>query len=209
MEGQNLEKDFALFLWYSFRILNKEISVNKILLVLLTLFISSCSSLKTDYNYDTQADFSKYKTVAWVDMKGLLTSYHLSGVMDERVRKGIQDAFTKKGLTFVEGNNSDLIINYLIKTNRDMDVKSFDVSFGYHPYAGGGIHNTYNTMTFTSTREYESGALIVDLVDRKTNKLLWRALASKGFAERTTQFDKLEAFHKTLKKFMKMYPPKK
>jgi hypothetical protein len=181
----------------------------KLLIVLLTLITASCSSLKTDFNYDTTADFSKYKTFAWVDMKGLLSSYHLSGVMDERVRKGIQDAFEKKGLKFVEGNESDLIVNYLIKSERDMDVKSFDVSFGYHPYAGGGIHNTYSTMTFTSTREYESGALLIDLVDRETKKLVWRGLANKGFAERTTQQDKIDAFYNILEKMMKKYPPKK
>jgi hypothetical protein len=153
-------------------------------------------------------DFKNYKTVSWVDMKEKLSIYHLSGVMDERAKRAIRQAFEKKGLKFVEGNDSDLIANYLIKGNRDMDVKSFDVSFGYHPYSAG-MNASYNTMTFTSKREYESGALMIDLVDRKSKSLIWRGLANKTFPERSNPQDKLDAFYKIIDVLTKNFPPEK
>lgn len=186
----------------------KEIKMKQILALAFIILLTSCSSLKTDVASREEINFSDYKTMSWVDMKGKLSIYHLSGVMDERVKQGIKDGFEKKGLKVVEGNESDLIINYLIKGERDMESRSFNVSFGYHPYSNGMI-GTYNTMTFTSSREYESGALMIDLVDRKTNQLVWRGRAKKAFPERTNPHDKLNAFYKIVDVLTKDFPPTK
>ncbi|WP_127717071.1 DUF4136 domain-containing protein [Halobacteriovorax sp. HLS] len=179
-----------------------------VLLLLAVITLSSCGSLKTDINYDKNIDFSKYKTISWVDMKGKLSSYHLNQDADVKAKKFIESQIEKAGLKFVEGNDSDLIINYLIQQNRAIDVRSFDVSFGYHPYSTG-MYGTYNTLTYVSTRENESGALMLDLVDRKSKQLVWRGSANKNFAERSTPQDKLEAFVKIIEKITKNFPPTK
>ena len=180
--------------------------MKQILVLALTIFLTSCSSLKTDVHHSEKTDFTKYKTFSWIDMKGKYSTYHLSGVMDGRAKRAITDALVKKGFEEVEKNKGDLVINYLVKGDRDIETRSFNVSFGYSPYSNGMV-GTYNTMVFSSTREYESGSLLIDFVDRSENKLVWRGIANKTFPERTNRHDKLEAYYKIVDKLTKNFPP--
>ena len=61
---------------------------------------------------------------------------------------------------------ADVLINYHASVDTKIDVDTFNVGYGARwNYWGMG----YNTQT--TTREYEVGTLILDVVDRASNQL--------------------------------------
>ena len=75
-------------------------------------------------------------------------------------------------------------------------------NFGY-----GGYWRGYQMSTVHVT-DFEVGTLIVDLLDGKTNRLLWRSMATKTLPSKMPKPEKVEKkIAKIVGKMFKDYPP--
>ena len=149
--------------------------MKKIILVVTMLAITACSSLRTNTDFDPSVSFAQFKTYAWIESKDAQSSYHLDGLLDQRVRAAVESQLSAKGVTPAPKESADLLVNYITKIDKKMDVDTFNSNLGYNPYYGPrwGLWGT-GMQTQTTVREYEVGTLILDLIDRKTGQLVWR-----------------------------------
>jgi len=61
----------------------------------------------------------------------------------------------------------------------------------------------------TTAREYEVGTLIIDIVDRESNQLVWRG-AKEGRLKKNQSPEKREAsINKTVSEILSNFPPQK
>ena len=65
-------------------------------------------------------------------------------------------------------------------------------------YVGGGAT--------TSFKAYEQGTLFLDLVDRKSNRMVWRGIASSKIDRRTPQPKRLQLLDEAIAEMMKKLP---
>ncbi|WP_351001271.1 DUF4136 domain-containing protein [Shewanella sp. TB7-MNA-CIBAN-0143] len=172
------------------------------------LALSACSTLKSTSDFDPSVSFEQYKTYSWVEKKNEDAGYHLDGLMDQRVRAAIETQLSQKGISKADKQNADLLVNYITKVDKKINIDTFNSNFGYNPYYGprwgfgGSIHSE------TTVREYDVGTLMVDLVDNKTGKLIWRGTVADTVREQSTPEERINTINQAIGTVMMNYPPK-
>src|SRR5262245_6213992 len=96
--------------------------------VLLLAGIASAQDVR--YNYEKSADFTKFKTYKWVEMK----SSDKDAMVDSQIKSTIDAELATKGLTKSDRDDADLYVGYQVAINTEKQVNTFSSDFGY----GGG-----------------------------------------------------------------------
>ena len=169
------------------------------------LIASFASAQDVTYNFDQQADFTKYKTYKWVEATE-------SETIDPLVAKQITDSIEKqlatKGLTKTDGDTADLFVKYEVAVSKEKQVTSWGTGYSMGPGWGGRYYGGYGggTMTATSATIY-IGALALDMYDTATKQLVWRGLASKQLDTKAKPDKRQKNLDKGMAKMLKNYPP--
>ncbi len=167
----------------------------------LALLWSSCSTVKVSYDFDSQSNFSNYKTYAFSDEAMKLPVDDLNR---DRIMKAVDTEMAAKG--FTKAPASDVLIDLFIKTEQKTEATATNMGgygYGRYGYAGG----------FTSTRidydTYVVGTLFVNMVDKTTEKIVWSGRGTKTL-DPDAKPEKREANIKyAVKMIFTQYPPKK
>ncbi|MCT7942933.1 DUF4136 domain-containing protein [Shewanella holmiensis] len=181
--------------------------MKKLFLAAAVLALSACSTLKTNTDFDPAVSFNQFKTFAWVEAKTTDEGYHLDGLLDQRVRDAVDNQMAAKGLTKASVEEADLLVNYLTKVDKKINVDTFNNNFGYNPYYGPGWGWGGSMQTQTTVREYEVGTLIIDLVDNKTDKLVWRGSVADTIRDHNTPQERVEIINNAIGQVMSAFPP--
>ena len=178
--------------------------MKNLLIATAVLFLAACAKTP-DWDYDKSADFSNYKTFSWVPNASLtknVANYQISPLMEKRVREAVNAELEKSGMKLVDVAQADVLINYHASVDTKIDVDTFNVGYGARwNYWGMG----YNTQT--TTREYEVGTLILDVVDRASNQLVWRG-AKEGRLKKNQKPEKrTQVINDTVINILSNFPP--
>lgn len=139
-----------------------------ILLASAALGLTSCSPFQVRSDYAETANFNSYKTY-----KLRIDDLKLNDIDKDRVLNELSRQLQSKGLS--SGENPDLIIN--VKANHKK-VTDITTNSPYGMWGWGGPFGWGVGVNRTWSSNYNEGALIVDLIDAKTNKLVWQGIGS-------------------------------
>ena len=156
----------------------------------------------TRYNFDAQADFSKYKTYKWVDIKSAQKPDDLT---DRQIREALDGELAKKGLSKTDSDSADLFVGYQTAMSTEKEVTSFDSGWGYGPgwrYGGAPGISTATTSTLYV------GSLDLDMYDTAKKQLVWRGVATKTLDPKAKPDKRQKNLQKAAAKLLKNYPPK-
>ena len=173
--------------------------INSILFtILFSLSILSCGSIKVASDYDSDADFSNYKTFAFY--KSGIDKVEISDIDKKRILKSIQNTLLNKGLTIDE--NPDILINIATKSSENIYIdNSFYSPYytGWYPYYGRG----HRQVAYSTSQ----GALYIDVIDTKSKQLIWQG---KGIGVLSSKkADRDELVNNYVTKILEVYPPEK
>ena len=159
------------------------------------------------FNFDQNADFSKYKTYRWEKHP---QSLNVDDLTMGQLGKGFEAVLAQKGLTKKDAP-TDLVIVFQIGMGQEKQVTSFDTGYGYGGgyrggWYGGGMGSSMSTST-TST--INIGSIVLDMYDASAKQLVWRGMASKAIDEKAKPDKKQKNINKAAEKMLKNYPPKK
>jgi Domain of unknown function (DUF4136) len=178
----------------------------------LTTLIIAAAALATSalaqdvrYNFDAQADFTKYKTYKWVDIKG---AQKPDEIMDKQIVAALDSELAKKGLSKVSTDTADLYIGYQTAIGQEKQINTYDTggAWGYGPGWRGG----YGTggMSTSTTSTILIGSLDLDMYDSAKKDLVWRGTASKTLDPKAKPEKRQKNLQKGVEKLLKNYPPK-
>ena len=145
------------------------------------LMMSCGPTLKVTNDMDKTADFSKYKTFSVFNLK---TVGSVSQINADRIVNAIRAEMRNKGYAEI-ADNADLKVNAvtIIKDKTQVSATTNYYGYGglYRPYGyyGGGMGMSGSTSV--NTYEYKAGTFIIDVVDTKTNKMIWEGVGSADF----------------------------
>jgi hypothetical protein len=171
----------------------------KLLPVVLLLLVASCSSVKVYSDYDTNVDFSQYRTYAF-HRRGI-DRLQISELDKKRILHAIDNELGKKGMT--KSETPDLLINILTKEREQVDVTQYNSGWGYgwrygwNPYLWGG-----RSYVSTSTE----GTLYIDLIDAKKKELVWEGEGVGYLTENRNEKEK--QINEFVAKILAQFPPK-
>ena len=176
-------------------------------LLILPLSLLAVSGFAQDvrYNFDRTADFSRFRTYKWVQIKD---AGQLSDMGDRQLKASIEAELAKKGLTKVDGD-ADLLIGYQAAIRQEKEFSSY--SSGYGPGwgwgAGWGGGWGGSSITTGQTSTIHVGSLGLDMYEAGKQQLVWRGEASKTLNS-TAKPDKVQKnLDKGVAKLLKNYPP--
>lgn len=71
------------------------------------------------YNYDRGADFAKYKTYKWVQIK---ETTHPDDLVEKQIKASIDKQLATKGLTRTDAEQADLYVGYQVGLDKEKSV---------------------------------------------------------------------------------------
>lgn len=171
--------------------------------ILILFFLISCSSLKVTTDYDTEADFSKYKTFAFYK-KGI-DKAEVSDLDKKRILRAIESELIAKG--FTKSENPDILISIFTKSTEKVNVNDLGWGFGWgwgwgwNPWMFGGMNRI-------NVNQYTEGTLFIDFIDKDTKTLIWQGIGSGAMRMKNAE-KKEERINEFVKEIISKYPPQK
>ena len=171
------------------------------------LMLASCgTTVNVSSDYDRANNFSDYKTFSVYDLKN--KEGQVSSLNVDRIIKSIKAEMTKKGFTEVSAN-PDLKINAMTflkdkqAVTANTNYYSYDGGYRSYGYWGAGVGGS----TSYDTYNYKDGSLIIDIVDSKTNKMIWTGTGNAEIDKAPKNPD--EFISGAVKKILAAFPPGK
>jgi hypothetical protein len=175
--------------------------------VSLLLFVTAAFSQDVRYNFDKNADFSKFKTYKWVTLK---EASKVNDLVSKQIMDAIDAELATKGLTKVDDDSANLCIGYQAGIGQEKQFTSFSSDWGYGGgwYRGGWYGGAGGMSTTTGqTDTIYIGQLALDMYDSTNKDLAWRGVASKTIDEKAKPEKQQKNLAKAVKKLLKNYPP--
>jgi len=164
--------------------------------------LGGCSSYSLTYDYDVTASFARYKTFDYYTSKkgkGGTTT-----LMDKRVRAAVERELQARGFAMETKGDPDFLVTYYPV----MQKKSYRTSthvgmgWGYRPMYGG-----VGTTT-SQVHHYKEGTIVIEIVDFRTNQLIWQGAAVGALTGLDTPEAADEAVPKAVRDILAKFPPR-
>lgn len=156
----------------------------KILLTATLLLVLGSCAPKVQVDARRNVNFAKYRTYAWMDpeVKAGQNPVFYNEIATQNVEAALNGTLAEKGLR-LDQSNPDLLIGYhFFVENKTRTVSDPNPMYG--PYLGWGRWGWNGwgpgwwgwNGGFRQTRQeqYRVGTVVVDMVDARTRKLVWR-----------------------------------
>jgi hypothetical protein len=184
--------------------------VASIFCALLLMITWAARAQDVRYNFDKDADFSKFKTYKWVTISG---AQKVDDITDKQIRESIDSVLATKGLEKTTSDDADLYIGYQTAIGQEKQYTSFNTGWGYGPgwygggwYGAGGMASGTSTV---STSTIYTGQLALDMYNRTDKDLVWRGVVSKTIDVNAKPDKRQKNLNKAVAKMLKNYPPPK
>lgn len=176
--------------------------ISRYILVAFILFLAACSTVSVTTDYDHAAAFGQYHTYTLVSSNDNVT---LAPSVEAAFRDSLRNNLAAHGITEVS-KDADLHVVRHISTKEKLAVhQTTDWGYGGVPY-GYGRYGAWAgaPTTYTDVSQYTEGTLILDFVDAKTQKLVFRGIGTGTVSDPATNAERIrEAVEKIVQKFPK------
>jgi len=188
--------------------------MKNILIAVLLLVVSGCASGPTyRADQDPTADFSQYRTYAFMEELGTDKAGY-SSLITQHFKTAISREMQALGYTMDE-RAPDLLVNFSATSRERSEVRSrptttMSVGYGYGYYGyRGGLYGTYPLYgTEVDTVTYRTGTANIDVVDADRKMLLWEGVAEGRLTDKALQNPK-QAIDTVVAELFKRYPTAK
>jgi hypothetical protein len=163
--------------------------------------ISGCATMMVSSHFERTVDFAQYRTFDWGEPDALPTGdprLDDNPFFNDHMQGAVEQQLAAKGLALSSAVAPDLLIHYHANVMQRIDVDRVDREYGYcfgEGCAGQAV-------------EYEAGTLILDIVDSRTNRVVWRGWAQDRFQGVIDDRDRLERMINTaVAQMLARFPP--
>jgi hypothetical protein len=160
----------------------------------LALLAAGCATIEVHQQYDDGKDFAPYRTFALVpraEMTERFGESRLSPAVQQRIEDALAHELPARGLAVATAAPADLAVAYFAGRRQGVDEMTYGQTYAWSGASGAQATDIH--------KELEEGWLVVDLVDVKTGKLVWRG---RGQAEL-----KSGVVEPVVKAILAQYPP--
>ncbi|MDX2436349.1 MAG: DUF4136 domain-containing protein [Acidobacteriota bacterium] len=179
--------------------------VKTTLVAVAVLSAVSCSSTRVNSDRDSQADFSSYSTFSWyaASEPDRPPTHGASQIVDGRIRRALDDGLVAKGYSQAGPGVADLEVAYYTSLSSQLRMYNggWGYGWGYGPRWGYG-YGYWPGWNMTTVSTYLEGTIIVDIIDRKQNQLVWRGVITSALSKKSSSDEKIEqAMNRVLSDF--------
>lgn len=190
----------------------KNVVIKKVIklipILVITLLLSSCSSIKVAADYDREVNFDNYKTFAF--FKPGIDKAEINDIDKRRILRAIEAELLAKGMT--KSENPDMLVSMFTKSTQRVDV--YNNSWGYGGWGWGGYGGWGwgwgpgmgmgwgGSQVSTSTE----GMLYIDFIDTEKKELFWQG-SGTGYLVMNNVEKKEARIKEFVAKTLTLFPP--
>lgn len=182
------------------------------LFALAMLVLSSCVSIRVASDYERGTDFSQYDSYAFY--KTGIDRAEISDLDKKRILRAISNEMDQRGLE--KSMNPDLLVSIFTKEKERVNIynNNFGPGWGWGwgwgwnawgPWGPWGAWGWGNNGTNVSTRT--EGTLYIDLIDTRTNELVWQGKGVGTLSPNQSIEKKEERIREFVSQILEQYPP--
>jgi hypothetical protein len=161
------------------------------------LLTTTISAQEIGFDFDRTVNFAGFKTYAWVAGTNVPDQ-----LVHQRLVNAVDAQMAMKGMTRVApGSQPDLLVAYHATTDRNLQITGFGSGWGGYRFYG-------SRNVSARAEEILVGTWIVDIVNPRTNAIVWRATATKDIDLHAKPEKRDKGIAKAAEKMFKHYPPK-
>ena len=176
--------------------------LRSVLFFLSLVFLSGCSRLdvKVDYDPDYKVKEPLHYAIVHNYKKDTDT------LTSDRIIKALHAVFKEKGYEKVAKESADLIFVFHTNVQDKSEIQTdYQIvgygAFGYARGFGGGMVATTNTYNYTE------GTLVIDALNPKSQKIVWRGIAKDELTDKETSPEQKSAYiAKVVSELMAKFP---
>jgi hypothetical protein len=130
--------------------------------------LTACASVQVGSYAARGVQIRQYRTIAWGPAEARSTGdprLDSNRFFEERIRAQVEKGLAARGFAVTTANPPDLLVHYHASVTQEIDVRELDRPYGYCDAADCAPY------------VYDAGTIFVDLVDPRTNTLVWRGWA--------------------------------
>ena len=164
------------------------------------LGFSSCS-VATHIETAAGVNFNNYKTFGWVNSSGeKIEDRADNDIVDNNIKNAISQQLESKGWKEVN-QNPDVILDYNVmveKSTRQVSDPVYNYPFTHYYYNSwhrrmGYMYYPNNLMAYhTYNVPFKQGTLTVNMIDAKTNQLIWQGSAKGEVGSKTVTTQEMQ-----------------
>jgi hypothetical protein len=177
--------------------MNTRAGLSVLVLLAIVLLAAGVHAQRTSYDFDRTADFSKFKTYAWLSGTPAAEPF-----LDKRIVAAIDGQLAAKGLT-PSADRPDLFVRYHLAVSVQKSISGTASGIG----PGFGWHGGLGTFD-ARVNELPVGALVIDLADAAKRELVWRGVGVKEIDIDANPDKRDAAIGKAVAKILTNFPPK-
>ena len=136
------------------------------------LALAGCATLRVNSYVERGADFTQYRSYAWAERGAFATGdprLDNNRFFSQRVEEAVDMQLAARGFEKTGTGTADVLLHIHARMEQRLDTAAFD------PIDGHCIDDECRPGV------YDAGTLMVDFMDRRTNRLAWRGWAERSF----------------------------
>jgi hypothetical protein len=130
--------------------------------------VAGCATMNVNSYIERGVDLRQYRTYAWAPPDAWSSGdprLDNNRFFDERVRAQVERELARRGFAKTATPQPDMLVHYHASVSQEIDIRELDSA---HAYCGDRDCRPFI---------YDKGTLFVDLVEPRTDTLIWRGWA--------------------------------
>lgn len=130
------------------------------------LMVAGCATMRVSSFAERGIDLSQYRTYEWAPDDRFATGdprLDNNVFFQQRLRADVEKQLAAKGFEKSTGDAAALLLHYHASINQQIDIAEADQRYGYTDKRASSL--------------YDAGTILIDFVDARTDKLVWRGWA--------------------------------
>ena len=172
------------------------------------LIVAGCAQLQTGSEINEAIDFTALKTFSWLhDVDTPAEDVRLNDPkVRQTIRTAVEQSLSSKGYEQVDRQQADFLVTWFGAI--EQKIKKENIDHFYAPYGYGTLYRdpVLNTESPRAIGEYEKGTILIDFVDPKSQKLIWRGSGSGRLAENRPEQTALRNLNRSVTKILAPFP---
>lgn len=190
-------------------------SLSRLALLGILLLATGCASKPSyDIDFSDSFDFASLHQYRWYDdlHSSQMADYRQYNSSDKRVRTYVDRELARLGFSESESDQPDFLVNYSISKQDQMRIDSFSgYPQGVHGGMGVGTYGAGVSIGYSSgpsVKHYQEGTVVLDVIDARSSKIVWRGIAEGKLKDSLTQKDKNRIASEVSRALLEDFPPR-
>ena len=182
--------------------------VNRFIVLFVLVLLAGCSGYSVKYDFDPSANFRGYRSYDWYasSRKAQGRKGDENPLTDRRVRASVEQQLQGKGFRLETKAEPDFLIAYypIYRTRRVRTHTSVGVGGWRRPW-GYGVGTRFGT---SETHAYKEGTIVLEIIDSKSNQLVWQARAEGALTAHDDPQEAQEQIAQAVRDLLDRFPPR-